>query len=449
MFKSKESKIWFKMIVAIVMCLAIVTTAPADTTWVQQVKLLASDGVAGDDLGRSVVNQGDYALVGAPFDDDNGTDSGSVYIFKRDGENWTQQTKITASDNNAGDWFGWTASIHGEYAIIGAYHDDANGMESGKAYIFKRNGTSWTEQTRLFAPDGFMLQRFGISVSINGDYAIVGAQGDNSFTGAAYIFLRDIDGFWTPGPKLTASDGASQDWFGNSVSISGDYVILGAPGNNEKAFDAGAAYIFKRTDMYTWTELTKLTATDAATGDKFGRSVWISGDYCLIGAIYNDANGTGSGSAYMFKRNPNTDTWSQQAKLTASDGAQSDHFGYSVSIDDNYAIVGAIASDANATDSGSAYIFKRNGTNWMEHIKLSAPDGQVNDWFGISVCISGEYVIAGANGNDDNGAQSGSAYMFKRELKCADWLTADLDGDCFVDFADFAIMAGQWLLSGE
>jgi len=403
----------------------------------QQDKLTASDGAAFDGFGYSVSVSGDLAIVGANLDDDKGTDSGSAYIFSPDDVNcsdWDQTAKLTASDGDVNDGFGSSVSISGDYAIVGAYGDDT---EKGSAYIFMWNGTGWVQQQKLTASDGAARDNFGKSVSISGDYAIVGAYGDDGEKGSAYIFLRSGTS-WVQQAKLTASDGNAFDRFGNSVSISGDYAIVGANQDDVNGTDSGSAYIFKR-DSTTWSQQAKLTASDGAASDWFGWSVSISGDYAIVGAFWDDDKGTDSGSAYIFKRDGTT--WSQQDKLTASDGAVGDRFGWSVSISGDYAIVGAYLDDDKGSSSGSAYILKRDGTSWSEEAKLTASDGAGSDYFGYSVSIGNGYIIAGAYFDDDKGTNSGSAYMFGKTL-CP---SVDLNDDCKVDFADFAVFAAQWL----
>ncbi|MBA7679911.1 hypothetical protein ES703_88217 [subsurface metagenome] len=209
--------------------------------------------------------------------------------------------------------------------------------------------------------------------------------------------------------------------------------------DDDNGSNSGSAYIFKR-DGTSWSEQAKLTASDGAAYDRFGSSVSVSGDYAIVGALLDDDNGTSSGSAYIFRRYGTS--WSEQAKLTASDGAASDRFGSSVSVSGDYTIAGAYGDDSS---SGSAYIFERSGTSWSEQAKLLASDGAASDYFGWSVSISGVYAIVGAYLDDDSGGGSGSAYMFGKGL-CP---SSDLTGDCFVNFKDFAEMAGQWLQGAE
>ena len=376
-------------------------------------KITADDAAAGDYFGCSVSISDNYAIIGAYCNDDDGWRSGSAYIFVSDGDDWTQQAKLTANDATEGDVFGISVSISCDYAIVGARgnDDDDNGVNSGSAYIFVRDGDDWTQQAKLTASDAAAFDDFGNSVSISGDHAIVGSyfdDDDGGSSGSAYIFVRDGDD-WTQQAKLTADDADAGDYFGGTVSIDGDYAVVGAALNDYAGHNSGSAYIFVR-DGDDWTEQAKLTANDAAADDCFGRSVSISGDYAVVGANGNDDDGNNSGSAYIFVLND--DDWTQQVKLTANDAAARDEFGYSVSIDGDYAIVGAYRNDDDGDDSGSAYIFIRNGGDWTEQVKLTANDAAAHDWFGSKVSISGDYAVVGAPGNDDDGETSGSAYIY-------------------------------------
>ncbi|MCH8305428.1 MAG: T9SS type A sorting domain-containing protein [Candidatus Marinimicrobia bacterium] len=375
---------------------------------INEFKITASDGAVRDEFGFSVSISGDYAVVGAIWDDDNGDFSGSAYVFIRNGTSWVQEAKLLPSDGARNDEFGYSVSISGDYAVVGARFD---GSRSGSAYVFKRAGTSWTQEAKLL-PSAGSGGNFGASVSISGDYAVVGAlfdddNGDRS--GSAYVFKR-AGTSWTQEAKLLPADGAADDRFGNSVSISGDYAVVGAVMTDPFSVGgSGSAYVFKRTGT-TWTQEAKLLASDGAAGDAFGSSVSISGDYAVVGAKGDDDNGSGSGSAYVFKRSGTS--WQQEAKLLPSDGAAEDYFGLSVSISGDYAVVGAYRDDDNGGSSGSAYLFKRTDTSWVQEAKLLAFDGVGGDFFGYSVSISGDYAVVGARGDADNGDESGSAYLY-------------------------------------
>ncbi len=375
--------------------------------WVIEQKLTPSDATEDDHFGNSVSIDGDYAVIGAVWDDENGYASGSAYIFHRNGTNWIEQTKITASNGSTEDRFGHSVSISGDYAIVGApYYDDIV-ENTGEAYIFHRNGTNWTQQARLAVSDVAEEDLFGWSVSISGDYAVVGAvdaDDNGSASGCAYVFHRNGTS-WILQEKLIASDGERWDNFGQSVAISGDYLVIGAHWDDNDGIRSGSAYIFHRSDG-AWFEEAKISASDADDEDWFGHSVSISGDYSVIGAYGNDTYGSNSGAAYIFHRSGTN--WTEQARIIASDGEQFDNFSYTTSISGNYIAIGA----AGYGDNGAAYIFHRSGTIWTEDTKLTASDGENEDWFGRSVDISGNYALIGAWQDDDNGPGSGSAYLY-------------------------------------
>jgi hypothetical protein len=445
MFRRNENKKQFGISVAIIVCLAVVGTAQAG--WPQQDKLTVLDTNEGDWFGYSVSITGDYCIVGAYADDENGTNSGSAYIFKRSDDfndpNWYPQKRLLASDGEEMDWFGCSVSISGYYAIVGAKASDDNGQSSGSAYIFYRDQggpNNWGEVVKLTASDAAAGDHFGESVSICGETAIVGADGDDSDKGSAYIFERNQGGIdnWGQQAKLTASDGAAGDWFGISVSISGNYAIVGAPYDDNSI---GSAYIFYRNQDGTdnWGQQAKLTASDGATNDCFGWSVSISGIYTIVGAF---GDGNFVGAAYIFEMPE--ESWvnaTETAKLTASDADVWNRFGWSVSISGDVAMVGADFGDGNSVDSGSAYVFQRDGTGWVEQAELTAADGAADDGFGRSVSITEDVycAIVGAYLDDDYGDASGSAYMFKQVH-----LTADLSGDGSVNLTDFAFLGDQW-----
>ena len=265
---------------------------------------------------------------------------------------WEQTKKLTASDAAGGDFFGFSVAISGNYAIVGAFHDDDVPSSSGSAYIFERNSNgTWYENTtqKLTASDAASGDPFGYCVAISGNYAIVSGMSnddDGSGSGSAYIFERNSDGMWesvsgqtyrTETKKLTASDAESGDEFGRAVAISGNYAIVGGPFNDDDGTSSGSAYIFERDIDGTWNQKPKLTASDAESSDNFGRSVAISGDYAIVGA-YRD--NLARGSAYIFERDSNGN-WTFKQKLIADDAASSDYLGWSVAISGNYAIVGA------------------------------------------------------------------------------------------------------------
>ncbi|MBI1317327.1 MAG: hypothetical protein GC168_00070 [Candidatus Hydrogenedens sp.] len=371
-------------------------------------KLTASDAGVSDLFGYSASVSGDTAIIGAYEDDDGGSNSGSAYVFVRSGGVWTQQQRLNASDVAANDWFGSSVSVSGDTALVGARGDDDGGTNSGSAYVFVRSGGVWTQQQKLTASDAAANDNFGYNVSVSGDTALVGAIRDDDAgidSGSAYVYVRS-GGVWTQQQKLTASDAAANDNFGYSVSVSGDTALLGAAGDDSAR---GSAYVYARIGG-VWAQQQKLTASDAAASDLFGYSVSVSGDTAVLGAIRVDDGGTDAGSAYVYVRSGGV--WTQQQKLTASDAAANDWFGYSVSVSGDTTVLGALRDDDGGSDSGSAYVYVRSGGVWTQQQKLSASDAAGGDGFGSSVSVSGDAALVGANGDDDGGVNSGSAYVF-------------------------------------
>jgi|GEM_PF-2359224 len=411
--------------------------------WNQIIKTVAADRTSGVHVGSSVAISGDYAIVGAPQDG-----SGSAYIFQRVGANWIQMQKIVASDADSDDNFGTSVAISGDYVVVGAVYDNGDATntnplsDAGSAYVFKRTGATWAQEQKIVASDRQAFDYFGLSVAISGDYVVVGSLLQNldasgaspiSDAGAAYIYKRTGTS-WAQEQKIVASVRLNDDNFGYSVAISGDYVVVGATGEDENAAEAstvgeaGAAYVFFRTGT-TWTQQQKIVASDRASNDNFAYSVSISGDYVIIGVPNEDEDATGgntatnAGSAYIFTRTGAT--WAQQQKIVASDRAANDNFAYSVSISGDYAIIGSLYEDENVSGTatlsgaGSAYIISRSGTTWSQIDKIVASDRAADDNFARSVAISGDYAIAGAPYEDEDGAGAntltdpGSVYFFK------------------------------------
>ncbi len=332
--------------------------------WGQVTKLTHSTLAANDYFGWAVAISGDIIGVGTPGDDDAcspGSDcnSGAVYIFKRDqggANSWGQVTKLTGSEATD-DGLGFSVAISEYTVLAGALTSD---NYKGAAYVFERNQggpDNWGQVARLTAGDPIPDDGFGYSVTISGDIAVVGAPVDNNYTGAAYVFERNRGGVdnWGQVTKLTGSDAALNDTLGFSVAISGETVVAGAPFKNK-----GLAYIFERNQggVDKWGQVTKLTTSNATVGE-FGWSVAINEDTVIIGARFDHEGGTASGAAYIFERNQDgIGHWGQAAKLTANDPATYDHFGYSVTISEDTVVVGA-PGDGNVSNlPGSAYVYQ-------------------------------------------------------------------------------------------
>lgn len=317
---------------------AVYVLARNSGSWTQEQKLVANDGVEGDDFGWSVSLGGDRALVGAFARDGF---RGAAYVFVRSGDSWTQEQQLVASDGAEGDNFGWSVSLSGDRALVSAFARDS---ARGTAYVFVLNDGSWTEEKKLEASDGIANDQLGYSLSLAGNRALLGAPGRGASRGAAYVFVES-DGSWTEEKKLEASDGVESDNFGQSVSLAADRALVGAYWNESLR---GAAYVFAR-DGSSWSEEKKLLASDGDNGDRFGGSTSLGADRALIGAYGNNDVG---GAAYVFTLEGGS--WSEQQRLAVDTGAGADLFGWSVSLGAERVLIGAPFDD---NLRGAAYVF--------------------------------------------------------------------------------------------
>ena len=401
----------------------------------EETKLLASDGDNSDYFGDSVSISGDTAIVGAYKDNNgNGPDAGAAYIYRFDGSEWIEEAKLLPSDGNIYDEFGNSVSIDDDTVVIGSHQDDDQASGSGSAYIYRFNGDQWIEEAKLLASDGDYNHYFGTSVSIDGDTVIVGACQHNSINGsdagAAYIYRFD-GSEWIEESKLLPSDGASDDLFGCSVSIDGDTVVVGAYQDDEGSnTNSGSAYIF-RFNGKQWLEEAKFLAADGADGDKFGYSVSIDGDNVVVGApkLYDLDHGGWVGSAYIFHFDGSD--WQQDQQFFGLEVHQ-DSFGHSVSISGDTVVVGSHL-DTGLGASGSAYIYRFGGFLWIRGDEIYPTDGENGLYFGFSVSVDSDTVIVGTPNSTNNGANSGSAYIFVPGVSGSDCDENGIPDDCDVE----------------
>jgi len=289
------------------------------------------------------------------------------------------------------------------------------GHASGAAYLFERTETGWVETQKLKASDGVTQDQFGEAVSLSGDTAAVAAPNNDDLggdSGSVYVIER-VGAAWLQVANLHASDGASGDGFGHGVALRGDTLVVGADDNG----GTGAAYVFERIGG-TWIQTAELTASDGALSDQFGFAVGLSGDTAVVGAHCDDDGGSCTGSVYVFERTGGLWGPDETAKLHAGDPEVQDLFGVSVSIDGNRIAVGADTDDDRGDSAGSAYVFERGASGWVQVAKLLAHDGARADLFGLRVSISGNAVLAGSPLDDDacpedEGCESGAAYVFR------------------------------------
>lgn len=417
-----------KLLVGLIICIGF--SQSQAQSFVELTKEVAQDRGTGDEFGFSVSISGDYAVVGAYAEDSGGSDTGAAYVFKKDvgGTNWTQIRKLTASNAGAGDYFGYSVAIDGSFIVVGAYEEDSGASDGGAAYIFSKDegGTdNWGQVKILTASDAQANDLFGFSVSISGEFVIVSAYSEDdggADAGAAYIFWQNFGSpnNWGQVKKLVASDAQTFDRAGLSVSIFGDYAVLGAHNEDAGGSNAGAAYIFSRDQggINNWGEIKKLIASDAQVDDFFGISVSIDNEYVVVGARWEDTNGSNSGAAYIFNKDQGgIDNWGQVQKILASDGESGDIFGFALNISGDYILIGARDEDEFGSDAGATYVFKNDGGTWSQLQKITASDASSSDEYGYGVAINGGNAIIGATKEDENEngsstiTDAGSVYM--------------------------------------
>ena len=390
--------------------------------WRQAAKLTASDGAANDEFGYSVAVDGDTIVVGAHQDDadDQDNNEGAAYVFTEPALGWgdwsTLDTdgkaaltvKLTAYQGAANDEFGISVAVNGNTILVGAHQNDADASDNneGAAYIFTKSSSGWgnapasgdhrVETAKLIASDATAGDEFGISVAVDGDTAVIGAYHDDHTddgntignAGSAYVFTK-VSGVWSQKAKLIAVDGAANDEFGISVAVNGDMVVVGARQDDTRN---GAAYVFTKVSG-VWSQKAKLIASDGAADDEFGISVAVEGDTVVIGAYQDDDNGDLFGSAYVFIRD-SSGGWRQRDKLTASDGAERDRYGYSVGVSGDTVVVGAYSDDSNEANTGAAYFLRIPG--WTD-IPDSAATTTSHIVTGLSNYVEHTFQVRGVN----------------------------------------------------
>lgn len=425
--------------------------------------LVAPDGSAGDELGRSVSVAGAFVVGGRWLADPGGlVNAGAARIWRQTANGFVAEGEVTAPDAAPNDEFGVSVGVSAgcdlgdprdasswPRLVVGAWTADLPGKtDAGAAYVFRRDPAdgAWAFETKLVASDSAAGSEFGRSVAIEGDRIVVGAWKHQQSRGALYVYRLDGAG-WTQEAKLLASDGAFGDGLGVSVAIDETRLIAGAWGDDiGAASNRGSAYVFRR-DGGAWTQEAKLVASDGASGDEFGRGVAIDGERAIVGSwpFFID----GPGAAYVFARTGTA--WSQEAKLAHPAPSASDSFGFSVAISGDVALVGAWADDVEGTtNQGSAHLFRRDAGSWSHAHELVRADAQPSAYFGFSVALDGGLAAVGSRledigANTNQGSVSVVCIDPDDCLACpAPTLPGDLDGDGAVGAADLAILLGGW-----
>lgn len=438
-------------------CLFINSPITHAQQWLEETKLVSVDRGQGDGFGSVMAVSGDYAIMGAQAEDHdlNGfatmPNAGAAYIFKKNtAGDWVQAQKLIASDRDQDDRFGCSVAISGNYAVVGAYFEDVPGQtmwsHAGAAYIFEKNNQgNWVEVQKIVAPTREFEDYFGIEVAISVDYLIVGANREDhdvneanflDYAGSAYIYERNSSGQWQFAQKLVASDRGAFDYFGSAVALVGNTAIVGSPLEDQNANgsgsqnSAGSAYVFVRDSLGNWNQVQKIIASDWNAGDQFGSQIALDNNFMVISSPFDDEDASGnnstieSGSAYIFKRLGNG-SWIEDQKIVASDRYANDFYGSSVAISGTRVMVGAAMEDDDASglnrkySAGSAYVYELNLTSqWQEGQKLVASDRAIEDRLGSAVALVGDdlFVSAPNESEDAQGLNSllyaGSVYHF-------------------------------------
>ncbi|MEN6310663.1 MAG: FG-GAP repeat protein [Acidobacteriota bacterium] len=341
---------------------------------------------------------------------------------------------LVASDAADSDFLGWSVAIDGDIAVVGAPGADVNGTDDGAAYVYYRNqgGTNaWGQVAKLVPGDGASSDYFGCAVAISGDIIAVGAYGEDGSgadMGAAYVFYRNQGGSdaWGMVRKIAASDGEADDMFGGTLTLDGDTLVVGTPYEAGGGSNRGAAYVYYQNQGGddNWGELVKLTAPDSVDDEGFGFDVGLDGDTLIVGVPFRAGTGTEQGSACVYSRDQGgTDAWGLVKEITPGDPSDSSCFGYSVAVHGGVAIAGSPQDSDAGSYAGAAYLFYRDqgGTNaWGQVKKFKAGDASASAFAGWDVAMGDGYAIVGASSAAGGGSQRGQAYILARDDGGAD-----------------------------
>ena len=448
----RASKVrWILRSLVLLACLAL--ALPIMAGWGQQQKITSTPRGVSAQHGNAVAINGNTMVVGARFDSTTANQAGAAYVYRLNGGVWTQEAVLLANDGALGDKFGYSVAISEDTIVVGAFDDDipnpnpppATFSNAGSAYVFVRNGTNWAFQQKLTASDAKADQEYGNAVAITGETIAVGdsrADQPASETGAVYIYRR-TGMVWAETQKLLPAGGVIIfDFFGESVAMSGNKLVVGSPGADIPFTGAGSVYVFAEIGGL-YVQQDKISIPSGANGDQFGCAVAIEGNTMVGGALqYTPIIGQpGFGAAYVYEFNGTS--WVSQGRIVASDGASNDRFGYSVAVSNSVIAVGAREDDTTGgLDAGSTYIFTRSSGVWTQQQRLAPTDTATGDRFGSSVAMSfGNLVIGAAEKALTSPNGQGAAYYFTFGIPKKFF---DFDGDGLADISIFRPINGQW-----
>jgi hypothetical protein len=374
--------------------------------------IFSPDLEAGDIFGAAVAVDGDVMLLGAEYDDDNGTDSGSVWVYRYLKGSWKPEQKLKPSDAQKGDNFGRAVTVRGNVAVIGAHWDDDKGSNAGSVYIFGFDGTEWVQQQKLVAPDGAPDDRFGATLALYGNRLLVGAwlDDDKGFNSGSVYSYHFNGSMWVLDQKLTASDGHAGAFFARYIGLTRNVAVIGAWHDNEKGVNAGAAYIF-RYNGNEWVETQKLLPADLGPGDEFGWAAAMYGDVAIVGAYGDDEAATDAGATYVFR--DLNGTFVLEQKLLADDAAAFNQMGYCIAVQGDQMLLGAKVTTSSVNQVGKAYVFRRENGTWKQKRLLEPPDGEDGDAFGFHLDMDGNTFVVGAWRHEAGvGIEAGAVYVW-------------------------------------
>jgi FG-GAP repeat len=371
-------------------------------------KFMASDSSKFSTYGNAIAGFGERLVVGSKSEDSQGANAGAAYVYERGVSGWVEVAKLTASNAAPGDQFGDAVAMSADTILVGAeFADTAQGVDSGSVYVFERIGGVWQETDLLLAAGVQAGDTFGDTLAISGDLAVLSAEGDDSAAGGAgavYVYERS-GGVWGQVDKLISPTPSAGDAFGHACWISGTRIVVGAQADDDQGSNSGAAFIFERSGA-TWVFDAQLLAAGVGAGDRLGREVNLDGDLVVIGAEGDDDQGMDAGAAYLFEKSGGT--WTEVAKLTASDGGAGALFGHAVGVGGGQVAVGAYFHAHSAVQDGAVYVYSKVGGNWSEVFEWTASDAAGGDVFGRAVSLFSGNLAAGSPLNSGNA--TGAAY---------------------------------------
>jgi hypothetical protein len=401
--------VFLAMGVSIASAAADVSAAADEQGKFVEARLAASDPVAGAEFGRSVAMDGGLVAVGAGVAD-AGTvkKAGAVYLFRRQGQKYIPEAKLTAPDATTAAEFGRVVAIQGNRVFVGARFAQVGTIsDAGAVYVYRNQRGTWKLEQKISSPNAAAADNFGRALAVQGDLLVVTARKEDQAledAGAAYVFVNK-DGEWTYKAKLTAADPTSGAYFGQSVAVEGNLIGIGA--RNADPNGAGAVYVFRKAGN-GWKQIAKVTPSDGLKDDHYGFSLAISGDVMTVGSRRADPSGAkDAGAAYVYSLKG--DSVNLVTRLTASDAVTGDEFGQSVAMAGDVIAVGAWRDDTGSNaNQGAVYLFRRAGGKWVQTSKITASDGKAGDEFGYSLAASGNRMVTGAHFAD---GKAGAAYV--------------------------------------